>query len=286
MRGTLTRATDADGPRRARLLGGGAALTQSDGWFNRWTPEPQSGQEEPVLPWQQGKEHWLVVVVDFDDATTQSTGLGVEEASTLVEGDITDYLSLMAGDGSVNFTVVPVAVRANSPSTHYGVDSAAGRDFAADGTFMPSLLVAEVISTIEDDVDWHAHDLDDDGTVDRLLVLHTSRGQESGAGGSDRIWSHFTHLMEPVSVASDLEVAHYAMATLRGGTGATGPSCMRCSISSVPSICILFMTRLGPARGKASAIGTSWRQETGTVRASGPPCQRPLPWNALASTPA
>ena len=177
------------------LLGGGAALTQSDGWFNRWTPEPQNGQEEPVLPWQQGKEHWLVVVVDFDDATTHSTGLGVEEASTLVEGDITDYLSLMAGDGSVNFTVVPVAVRANSPSTHYGVDSAAGRDFAADGTFMPSLLVGEVISAIEEDVDWHAHDLDDDGTVDRLLVLHTSRGQESGAGGPDRIWSHFTHLM-------------------------------------------------------------------------------------------
>ena len=165
------------------LLGGGAALTQSDGWFNRWTPEPQSGEEEAVLPWQQGKEHWLVVVVDFDDATTQSTGLGVEEASTLVEGDIRDYLSLMAGDGSVNFTVVPVAIRANSPSTHYGADSAAGRDFAADGTFMPSLLVAEVISAIEDDVDWHAHDLDDDGTVDRLLVLHTSRGQESGAGG-------------------------------------------------------------------------------------------------------
>ena len=76
MRGTLTRATDADGPRRARPIGGGAALTQSDGWFNRWTPEPQSGEEEAVLSWQQGKEHWLVVVVDFDDATTQSTGLG------------------------------------------------------------------------------------------------------------------------------------------------------------------------------------------------------------------
>ncbi len=204
------------------LLGGGAALTQSDGWFNRWTPEPQSGEEEAVLPWQQGKEHWLVVVVDFDDASTQSTGLGVEQASTLVEGEITDYLSLMAGDNSVNFTVVPVAIRADSPSSHYGADSAAGRDFADDGTFMPSQLVAEVIAAIENDVNWSAHDLDADGTVDRLLVLHTSRGQESGAGGSDRIWSHFTHLMEPVTVASGVEVAHYAMATMRGGTGATG----------------------------------------------------------------
>ena len=204
------------------LLGGGAALTQSDGWFNRWTPEPQSGEEEAVLPWQQGKEHWLVVVVDFDDATTQSTGLGVEQASTLVEGEITDYLSLMAGDDSVNFTVVPVPIRAASPSTLYGADSAAGRDFAADGTFMPSQLVAEVISAIEDDVNWDAHDLDDDGVVDRFLVLHTSRGQESGAGGPDRIWSHFTHLMEPVEVGSNVQVAHYAMATLRGGTGATG----------------------------------------------------------------
>ena len=73
-----------------------------------------------------------------------------------------------------------------------------------------------------DAVDWPSHDLDDDGTVDRFLLLHTSRGQESGSGGPDRIWSHFTHLMDPIKVEAGVEVAHYAMATMRGGTGASG----------------------------------------------------------------
>lgn len=204
------------------LLGGGAALTQSDGWLDSLTPEPQSSEEPNLLPWQSGAEHWLVVVVDFDDASTQATGLGVTQAASLIEGEISDYLTVMSGNDSVNFTIHAEVIRAESSSTHYGKDSAMGRDFSDDGTFMPSLLVAEAVSRMGDKVNWDEHDLDDDGTVDRFLVLHTSRGQESGAGGSDRIWSHFTHLMEPIEVAPDVEVAHYAMATMRGGTGAAG----------------------------------------------------------------
>ena len=204
------------------LLGGGAALTQSDGWLNRLTVEPQASEDSALLPWQSGAEHWLVVVVDFDDASSLATGLGVQQASSLIEGDITDYLTVMSGDDGVNFTIHPEVIRAESTSTHYGKDTSSGRDFSNDGTFMPSLLVAEAVSRMGDDINWDAHDLDKDGTVDRFLVLHTSRGQESGAGGSDSIWSHFTHLMEPIEVARDVEVAHYAMATMRGGTGATG----------------------------------------------------------------
>lgn len=204
------------------LLGGGAALTQSDGWLNRLTPEPQATEEQALLPWQPGKEQWLVVVVDFDDASSQSTGLGVAQASSLIEDDVSGYLTLMAGGDSVNFTVHPDVIRAESRSTVYGKDSTAGRDFAEDGSFMPSRLVTETLAGMGDGVDWNAYDLDDDGVVDRFLVLHTSRGQESGSGGPDRIWSHFTHLMEPVTVDDGVEVAHYAMATMRGGTGATG----------------------------------------------------------------
>lgn len=205
------------------LLVSGAALTQSDGWLNRLTPDPQASQEDSLLPWQHGQEHWLVVVVDFDDATTQSTGLGVAQAMTLIDGEITDYLSLMAGGEHVNFTVHPEVIRAQADSTFYGKDSNSGRDFSAEGEFLPSRLVSEVLLSMKNDpVDWASHDLDDDGTVDRFLLLHTSRGQESGSGGPDRIWSHFTHLMDPIKVEAGVEVAHYAMATMRGGTGASG----------------------------------------------------------------
>lgn len=204
------------------LLVSGAVLTQRDGWFERFTVEPEPASTDPLTPWQHGEENWLVLVVDFEDATTQSTGLGVAQAVSLMEGEIVPYLSMMSGDADVNFTVHPEVLRAPEPSTAYGKDGSAGRDFSNDGTFLPAMLVSELVQSLTDDVAWSDHDLVDDGTVDRLLVLHTSRGQEAGAGGNDRIWSHFTHLMEPVRVAPGIDVAHYAMATMRGGTGASG----------------------------------------------------------------
>ncbi len=205
------------------LLVSGAALTQSEGWLTRFSVEPESEQHEPLTPWQFGREHWFVAVVDFSDATTQDTGLGVAQATSLLNGEIRDYLALMSGDDDVTFTVHNNVVRAEGTSSSYGKDSAAGRDFSSDGEFLPGQLVIEVLESMsKDQINWSHHDLDDDGIVDRMLVLHTSRGQESGAGGSDRIWSHFTHLMDPVEVEDGVTVAHYALATMRGGTGAGG----------------------------------------------------------------
>lgn len=203
------------------LLGSGAMLTQREGWLERFSVEPASEESDPLTPWQAGKEHWLVVVVDFEDATTESTGLGVPQAVSLMEGEIADYLILMSSDSEVNFTVYPEVLRAPERSNYYGEDSNEGRDFSTEGDFLPATLVSEMVGTMVG-VEWADFDLVDDGTVDRLLILHTSRGQESGSGGNDRIWSHFTHLMEPVNVAPGIEVAHYAMATMRGGTGASG----------------------------------------------------------------
>jgi M6 family metalloprotease-like protein len=171
------------------LLVSGAALTQSEGWLTRFSVEPESEQVEPLTPWQFGREHWFVVVVDFSDETTQDTGLGVAQATSLMDGEIRDYLALMSGDDDVTFTVYNDVVRAKGTSSSYGKDSAAGRDFSTDGEFLPGRLVVEVLESMsKNQIDWSPHDLDDDGVVDRLLVLHTSRGQESGSGGSDRIW--------------------------------------------------------------------------------------------------
>ena len=205
------------------LLVSGAALTQSEGWLTRFSVEPEAEQQEALTPWQFGQEHWFVVVVDFPDATTGETGLGVGQAAALMDGEIRDYLALMSGDDDIMFTVHSEVVRAEEASSTYGKDSSAGRDFSTDGTFLPAQLVVDVLETMNsEEVEWDRHDLDDDGVVDRLLVLHTSRGQETGSGGTDRIWSHFTHLMEPFEVQDNLAVAHYSMATMRGGTGAGG----------------------------------------------------------------
>ena len=130
------------------------------------------------------------------------------------------------------------------------------QDFAADARSAKPVGLGGHLRH-QDDVNWDEHDLDDDGVVDDSCASHQPC-QESGAGGPDRIWSHFTHLMEPVSVASGVEVAHYAMAT-SSGTGAKGPSCTRCpplgAIDLYP-----FMTGLGRYVARCRRL-TSWRQE-------------------------
>ena len=65
-------------------------------------------------------------------------------------------------------------------------------------------------------------DLDNDGNVDRLLILHTTNGQEDGGGSSDRIWSHFSELEEKQSVGNSLFVQHYALASLKSPSKGLG----------------------------------------------------------------
>ena len=55
-------------------------------------------------------------------------------------------------------------------------------------------------------------DFDSDGTVDRLLILHSGGAQESG-GGANTIWSHMSWLNEPVEIG-DWSVSHYTIASL------------------------------------------------------------------------
>lgn len=185
--------------------------------------QPPPIDSEPLLSWQGGEnERWFVVLVDFDDATSSGTGITTGTASSLLENEVVPYFSA-AGDGSPpTFDIHPSVHRASLPSEGYGADTSRGRDTASDGTFLPSMLAEEVLAKVVPAKGWDAYDLNGDGTVDRFLILHTSKGQESGSGGSSRIWSHFTRLMDPMDVDSDTTAAHYTMATLRGGTDVVG----------------------------------------------------------------
>ena len=65
-------------------------------------------------------------------------------------------------------------------------------------------------------LDWDKYDLNNDGIVDRLLILHTTIGQETG-GNSNRIWSHFTTFEDYIELGEGLSIGHYAMASLGSG---------------------------------------------------------------------
>ena len=158
-------------------------------------------------------ENWPVIIVDFNGRNTnQATAINDAEDMLIPHAD--DYFSqLSGGEVSVNVDVHQVMVTATGSLPEYGSDNGVERDSSSDGTHLPMILAEEVVTSTRNSIDWNKYDLNGDGTVDRLLILHTTIGQESG-GNSNRIWSHFTTFENPVDLGDDLSVSHYAMASL------------------------------------------------------------------------
>ena len=125
----------------------------------------------------QTNETWLVLIVDFE--SNPSNGVwGADEARSLLANRASDYFYQVSGNlTNVNLTVYPEVIRASNDLAYYGGDTS-NRDVDADGTFMPEELAQEAVEGISTPVDWDPFDLDGDGTIDRLLILHTSKGHE------------------------------------------------------------------------------------------------------------
>ena len=190
-----------------------------EGWLvGQITPEREEVHQQLPL---QDQEHWLVVVVDFEEHTSNN-GWGTTEANDMLNQAVVPYIEqLSAGEATLTITVHNSVVRADSPVASYGED-VNGKDTGADGTFLPSALAEEAVYSIKDEAAWEMFDLDADGTIDRFLVLHTTKGQEENPGSSDRIWSHFTHFEEPIELPDERRIAHYTMASLQTGSSGVG----------------------------------------------------------------
>ena len=87
-------------------------------------------------------------------------------------------------------------------------------------------------------------DFDDDGIVDRLLILHSANPQEIG-GGASSIWSHMSGLDNPI-VIDKWSINHYIMVaaglsalvgwmTLTGSILAFETKCVILAESSIPA---------------------------------------------------
>jgi len=198
-------------------------------WFNGstvtdWLAEQriiiEEGEEEALLGLQ-SNEHWLVVVVDFPDHPA-SDAWGPVEAQTLLEQAAKPYIDQISGGAStLTLEVHPTVVRASSNLAAYGSDGS-GKDTNADGKFLPAALAQEVVEQLESTLAWADADLDGDGQVDRLLLLHSTKGQEESSGVQERIWSHFTTFEDPLEVENGLTVSHYTMASLQTGSSGVG----------------------------------------------------------------
>ena len=197
-------------------------------WVNEDTVEAWLEQQliiedenEVPLVGLQSEEHWLVVVVDFPDHPS-SEAWGVDEAENLLVQAAMPYIEQVSGGSStLSVHVHPDIVRADNNLPAYGKDDAS-KDTDASGTFLPATLAEEVVVAIKDDVMWENFDLNTDGFVDRLLILHTTKGQEESPGITNRIWSHFTELPSIVDLSEDHKASHYTMASLQTGSSGVG----------------------------------------------------------------
>ncbi|MGA0240813.1 MAG: immune inhibitor A domain-containing protein, partial [Poseidonia sp.] len=198
-------------------------------WFNGsgltdWLTEQRiiidDGEGDSLLGLQED-EHWLVVVVDFPDHPA-SDAWGPTEAQTLLDQAAKPYIDqLSGGTSSLTLDVHPDVVRASSNLAAYGSDGT-GKDTDESGQFLPAQLAQEVVERLEESLAWEDADLDGNGQVDRLLILHSTKGQEESSGVQERIWSHFTTFEEPLAVKNGLTVAHYTMASLQTGSSGVG----------------------------------------------------------------
>ena len=178
-------------------------------------------EDHEALVGLQSNESWLVVVVDFENHPS-TNGWGTTEAESLLTQAAVPYIEqLSGGTSTLTIEVHPTVVRAMGSLSDYGADGT-GKDTDDEGIFLPMALAEEAVSTIQTEIDWNRYDLNDDGKVDRLLILHTSKGQEESPGIVNRIWSHFTHFDEPLDVSDGMAVNHYTMASLQTGSSGVG----------------------------------------------------------------
>ena len=205
------------------LLASSWSFSNNDTIEEWMTENTISIEEEHVnlLPLQEN-ERWLVLLTDFEEQPA-TDAWGPSQAQTLLDDVARNYITQLSGSSTeIQIDVHTKVTRANGALADYGSDTDGNRDTGADGTFLPMILAEQTVNDHENLVDWDEYDLDNDGYVDRLLILHSTKGQEENPGQTSKIWSHFTMFDQPITVELNLKVAHYTMASLRTGSSGMG----------------------------------------------------------------
>ena len=193
--------------------------TLIDEWLEDNVISPQT-ETVPILSLQD-TERWLVLVVDFPDRKL-SQQQAISGATDLMKPAASQYIQQMSREtSSLTVDIHPTLTTASENLAYFGEDYGGEKDTTSSGKHGPMQLANEVLTSRLDDVNWNDYDLDNDGTVDRVLILHSSIGQEVG-GSSNRIWSHFTLLDDIIETSEGVKISHYTMAALGSGENGFG----------------------------------------------------------------
>ena len=166
----------------------------------------------------QENERWLIIIIEFEGLPS-GVGKDSTQAQNMLMGvdGADDYIDQLTASNSVLEIVISDSIyTAPSTPSAWGTDHNGNRDVASDGS-RPSDLASSVIRSIPDDINLNQFDLNNDGILDRLLMLHTGRPQETSGRSSD-IWSHFQFLTDPIQ-RGNTTISHYTMASFQSGLG-------------------------------------------------------------------
>ena len=167
----------------------------------------------------QTNESWFVVLVDFESNQLNN------DAKAQIQSEFQEYSGeyfsqALGQEVIVTITIHDEIIRAPKPLSAYGNDGQYGRDYGDGTQFLPATLAKHVVDSINEPT-LSDYDLNDDGVVDRFLILHSTLAQEQASGSSNRIWSHFTSFSEPIK-NGDLTFEHYTMSSMRHGINGFG----------------------------------------------------------------
>ena len=177
-----------------------------DDWLGEPAPVNSEGSELVGL---QLEEEWLILRVEFPDRQFSQQKV---ESMFESDGPASNYINQISGsESTLHATLSDRIWSSPHPESHWGYDSDDERDVSVNG------LIEAACSDLLNGKDLSKWDFDGNGVVDRLLVLHSGRAQESGAG-TDSLWSHMSWLSEPLQIG-DWSIGHYTIASLDSGIG-------------------------------------------------------------------
>ena len=175
--------------------------------------------EDPTTVPMQDEERWLVIIVEFPEDAS-GPGEDVSRAREMLTGinSAGTYFQEISAGRSVLYADVQEQIHtAKYSAAAYGQDEGADRDVGQSHTGGPPGLIEEAMTSTFSNLDISPYDLDDDGWIDRLLVLHTGDAQEDG-GGPNAIWSHYSPISQGFTIGG-VSVGGYTLASFDSGLG-------------------------------------------------------------------
>ena len=184
-----------------------------DDWPSN-TIQTQNSSNEEILVGIQENENWLIIPVSF-----QGDNFDLDKAQSILEseGPASSYIGQISAEQSIlNATILDEVWISNYNINFWGEDSESGRDSGSDGAGVDN-LVENAVKDMLSGRDLSPWDFDNNGIVDRLLILHSANPQEI-SGGSSSIWSHMSGLDNPVKIGK-WSINHYTIASTKSGVG-------------------------------------------------------------------